>query len=185
MNSIKFLSSLLLFILVSCASIKVDYDYDENVNFSQFKTFAFYKSGTDRIEISDLDKKRILHSIEDHLNSKGLKQDNENPDILINIFTRSHERINVGSFTNPTLGAGAGTWGTGWNPWLMNSNYIAESTSLEGKIYIDFIDSKKKDLIWQGSGSGAFKKNMRKKDQKINDFIGRILASYPPEKEKH
>ena len=48
----------------SCASIKTSFEYDVNTDFSQFKTFAFFKPGIDKAKISDLDKRRIMSSIE-------------------------------------------------------------------------------------------------------------------------
>ena len=53
----------------SCASIKTSFDYDVNTDFSQFKTFAFFKPGIDKAKISDLDKRRIMSSIETTLST--------------------------------------------------------------------------------------------------------------------
>ena len=96
MKNFKLLSSLffVLTILVGCGSVKVASDYDSEANFSQYKTFAFYKSGIDKVEISDIDKKRILKSIQSTLLNKGMTID-ENPDILINIATKSSENIYI------------------------------------------------------------------------------------------
>ena len=81
-------------ILISCGSVKVASDFDSEADFSQYKTFAFYKSGIDKVEISDIDKKRILKSIQNTLLNKGMTID-ENPDILINIATKSSENIYI------------------------------------------------------------------------------------------
>ena len=59
MKPLKIISALLLFFaLGSCCSIRVAADYDKNVDFTPFKTYAFYKNGIDKVDISDLDKKR-------------------------------------------------------------------------------------------------------------------------------
>ena len=50
-NSILFTILFSLSIL-SCGSIKVASDYDSDADFSNYKTFAFYKSGIDKVEIS-------------------------------------------------------------------------------------------------------------------------------------
>ena len=106
-NSILFTILFSLSIL-SCGSIKVASDYDSDADFSNYKTFAFYKSGIDKVEISDIDKKRILKSIQNTLLNKGLTID-ENPDILINIATKSSENIYIdNSFYSPYY--------TGWYP---------------------------------------------------------------------
>ena len=58
MKPLKFLPLFLLILLTSCSAVKVNYDYDKNVDFNQFKTYAFQKSGIDKVEVSDLDKKK-------------------------------------------------------------------------------------------------------------------------------
>ena len=50
---------LLLIAVTSCSSVRVAADYDKDANFNSFKTFAFFKTGIDKAEISDLDKRRI------------------------------------------------------------------------------------------------------------------------------
>lgn len=176
MKSIKTLPILILFILGSCSSVKVNYDYDKKADFSQYKTYAFHKTGIDKVEISDLDKKRILHAIEAELGKKGMTK-SENPDILVNIFTKEREQVDVNQFS---VGWGYG-WGYGWNPYLWGGrNYV--TTSTEGTLFIDLIDAKKKELIWQGEGTGDLTKDREKKDENINEFVTKILAQYPPEK---
>ena len=63
--------SLCVIILTSCSTIKVVSDYDTNVDFSTYNTFAFYKKGIDKASVSDLDKKRIMRAIENELIKKG------------------------------------------------------------------------------------------------------------------
>ncbi len=78
----------LVLFIVSCSSVRVAADYDREVSFDQYKTFAFFKPGIDKAEISDLDKRRILRAIETELMVKGYTK-SENPDLLISIFTQS------------------------------------------------------------------------------------------------
>ena len=112
MKNIYFLASLIsLLILVSCTSVNVYSDYDKETDFSEFKTYAFYKKGIDKVEISDLDKKRILRAIEKELKLKGLVP-SENPDLLVNIFTKSREKIDV--YNNNYYG---------WYPWYYGYGY--------------------------------------------------------------
>jgi hypothetical protein len=62
---LKFLPvTLLAFVVTSCRSVKVASDYDKNANFNTYKTFAFFKTGIDKAEISALDKRRDLRAIE-------------------------------------------------------------------------------------------------------------------------
>ncbi|WP_297868712.1 DUF4136 domain-containing protein [uncultured Flavobacterium sp.] len=170
MKTLKFLSVFfLVIILASCSSVRVNADYDKKANFTNYKTFAYLKSGIDKVEISDLDKKRILNSIEEVMISKGFTK-SENPDILISIFTKERERVDV--YQNYGFG-----WG--WNPyWGMG--YTNVMTSPEGTLFIDIIDAKTKELVWQGEGSGYLTKDTEKKDARIKEFVTRILEQYPP-----
>jgi hypothetical protein len=176
MKTIKLLPLLLLIITASCSSVSVNSDYDKNVDFSSYKTYAFYKTGIDKVEISDLDKRRILRAIEEQMAAKGFTK-SENPDLLVNIFTKSREQVNVNQFNT---GWGYG-WGFGWNPYMMGGQTTV-STSTEGTLFIDLIDAKKKEMIWQGEGSGILTKNTAKKDEKVAEFVSKILAQYPPVK---
>jgi hypothetical protein len=175
-KTLNFLPLLLLFLVSSCSSVSVNSDYDKKVDFTPYKTFAFHKAGVDKAEISDLDKKRILRSIDEVMTSKGFTK-SDNPDLLIAFFTKEREQVNVSQYN---AGWGYG-WGYGWNPYLWGGNsYVSRST--EGTLYIDIIDAKKKELIWQGEGQGTLTKNTEKKDEKIKEFVSKILEQYPPNK---
>ena len=176
-KSLKIVSLLaLLFIITSCSSVRVATDYDKDVNFNNYKTFAFFKTGIDKAEISDLDKRRILRAIEAELLSRGFTK-SENPDLLVSLFTKSQQRVNV---YNNSWGMGAWGWGSfgpGWG-WGYN-NQPNTSVSTEGVLYIDLIDANKKELVWQGMGTGYLSRNMNKKEERIKEFVSKILEKYP------
>ena len=178
MKIYKLFILLCLGILTSCSSVKVVSDYDTKVDFSTYKTFAFYKKGIDKASVSDLDKKRIMRAIENELIEKGFTK-SENPDLLISIFTKSREQVNV---TDNNLGYG---FGWGYNPWFFGSTNLNINQYTEGTLFIDFKDKNKNELIWQGIGSGAMKmSNIDKKDERINEFVNKIISAYPPNLKK-
>jgi hypothetical protein len=178
MKTFKLVPIFLLLILSSCSSVSVYSDYDKTVDFAPYKTYAFFKPGIDKVEISDLDKRRILHAIESELQAKGFTK-SDNPDLLVNIFTKSREQVNVNQFS---AGWGYG-WGWGWNPYMMyGGNQTTVSTSTEGTLFIDLIDAKKKEMIWQGEGIGTLTKNIDKKDERVKEIVSKVLAQYPPVK---
>jgi len=174
---IRILPIMMLFVmLASCSSVRVASDYDKNAKFNEYKTFAFYKPGIDKAEISDLDKRRILRAIEAEMMAKGFTK-SENPDLLVSIFTKSQQRVDVYN-NNWGFGGwgwgGFGGWGWGWNQQPM------VSTTTEGTLYIDLIDATKKELIWQGMGTGYLSRNMDKKDERIQEFVSKVMEKYPP-----
>lgn len=177
MKLIKLLSVLGFFILTSCSSVYVNTDYDKKANFESYKTYAYNKSSIDKLEISDLDKKRILYALDAAMPTKGFSK-SENPDVLINVFTKERERVNV--YNNMGWGPG---WGLGWGwgiGWGMGMGFTQTTTTPEGTLYIDIVDSKTKELVWQGIGTGYLTTNFEKKDERIAEFVSKILEKYPP-----
>ena len=178
MKIAKLLLPLIALAFVSCTSVRVATDYDTKAQFDNYKTFAFYKPGIDKAEISDLDKKRIMRAIESELLDKGM-QKSATPDILVSLFTKSRERVNV----NNNVGWGFG-YGWGWNPWMWGGGaQVNINRYTEGTLFVDVIDAKSKEMIWQGIGSGALStRSVERKEERIKEFVQEILSEYPPEK---
>ena len=179
MKSIKLLSLFFITaVITSCSSVRVASDYDDNAVFTGYKTYAFFKEGIDKADISDLDKKRIMRAVDEEFTRKGYTK-SERPDLLVNIFTKSRKEVDINQMYSG-WGWGYG-WGWGWGPgWGWNNTYV--STSTEGTLYIDLIDANKKELVWQGVGTGVLTMDRDAKQQRINEFVAKILAQFPPEK---
>ncbi|MGO3181558.1 MAG: DUF4136 domain-containing protein [Aequorivita sp.] len=177
MKALKFLPLLLLFVFASCSTVKVATDFDKEVNFNQYNSFAFFRPGIDKAQISDLDKKRILRAIDNELTAKGMSK-SDKPSLLVSIFTKERERVDV---YNNNFGVG---WG--WSPWYYGSyNTSNVSRSTEGTLYIDLIDAKTNNLVWQGMGNADLVTNsMDKKEERIREIVMKILAEYPPGSKK-
>ncbi len=177
MKALKFLPVLLLLVVTSCSTVRVAMDFDKEANFNNYRSFAFYRPGIDKAEISDLDKKRILRAIEAELTAKGMVK-SEQPDLLVSIFTKERERVDV---YNNNFG-----YGWYWNPWWYGGYYGSTvSRSTEGTLYIDLIDAKTNNLVWQGMGSADLITNdMEKKEARIQEIVREILAQYPPGSKK-
>lgn len=173
MKIFKLVPVLLLLVFASCNSVRVASDYDTQVDFSQYDSFAFYKPGIDQAEISDLDKKRILRAIEAEMLEKGFVK-SENPDLLVSIFTKTEDNVNI--YRN-NIGFG---YGWGWSPWYWNTGFNTVNTTTEGTLYIDLIDAENKELVWQGMGTAALTQDVERKQERINEIVDEILEKYPP-----
>jgi len=159
----------------SCTTVRVVTDYDRDANFGQYKSFAFYRPGVDKAKISDLDKRRILRAIDEELSMKGLTK-SDNPDLMVSFFTKESERVDV---YNNNFG-----WGWGWNPWW-GPGWAGSTVSRtsEGTLFIDLIDTKTNQLIWQGIGQGDLitSGDIDRKEKRIKEIVHEILAKYPPD----
>lgn len=189
MKALRLLPMLgVLILLASCSTVRVTSDYDQNTNFNEYKTYAFYKPGIDEAEISDLDKKRILRAIDSEMSAKGFTK-SENPAILISIFAKANERVNVyqnnfgfGGFGFGGFGRFGGFGYGGFGPW--GGGYWGNnvSTRTEGTLYIDVIDKANKQLVWQGQGTAPLiNSNVDKRVARIQEIVNEIMQVYPPE----
>ena len=165
-------------IISSCSSIHVAADYDRSVNFSSYKSFSFFQEGIKKVKISDLDKRRILRAVESEMLAKGFVK-SETPDLLVNIFTKERQEVNVYNQNFGMYGWGM-NWGWGWGP-MMGWNQTSVSNSSSGTLYIDLIDANKKELVWQGIGEGYLNGRMDKKEARIVEFVAAVLEKYPPQ----
>ncbi|SHJ94199.1 DUF4136 domain-containing protein [Pseudozobellia thermophila] len=178
-NTFLVVPMLILLFLSSCSSVQVLSDYDKEADFNSYNTYAFYKTGIDKAQISDLDKKRILRAIESEMSKRGFTK-SENPDILVSIFTKEKQQVDI---YNNYWG---GPYGWGWSPYYWGPGWGGNnvSTRTEGSLYIDLIDAKSKELVWQGKGVGNLGNinNIEKKEARIQEFVSEILMQYPPNK---
>lgn len=130
---ITLVSAILL--LSSCNAIRVSSDFNDKINFNDYKTYAFSKKGVDEVEINDIDKKRILNAIDVELSSKGLRKSSIEPDLMVNFFTKTNKKINY--YPNYDYYG----YGSSLSPWYNTYYYHNYS---EGVLFIDLVDYEKK-----------------------------------------
>ena len=84
MKTISVLIGLLL--IVSCATVRVNYDYDKATDFADYTTYSYYPDM--ETGLSGLDEKRMLVIVDSIMQVKGLLY-SEEPDFHINIQSSS------------------------------------------------------------------------------------------------
>ena len=164
-------------VLFSCNTIRVSSDFNKNADFSKLKTYAFSKNGIDKVKINDIDKKRILRAIDVELYNKGFRKSSIDPDFTINFFTETNQKVNYYPSSNYYGSAvpygGMGHYASSW--------YLNSFKYNEGVLFIDIVDNKKNELVWQGIGKGyIYNDKPEKKSEKINEMVGKILLQFPP-----
>jgi|26BtaG_2_1085354.scaffolds.fasta_scaffold00021_7 hypothetical protein len=161
----------LAFFVTSCNTVQVTYDFDKTTDFNTYKTYNFHQNGIDKLELNDLDKRRILSAIEANLAMKGFTK-SETPELFINVLASSKDKVNIDN------GYYGGYYGGYWG----GPSRVYQYTS--GTIIIDIIDNQKNILIWQGAGSGLNVSNLNTKADDIPKAIEEILAKFPPPAKK-
>lgn len=176
---------LTLFILIfaGCASKpKIHSVYEEGTDFSGYKTYKFIEN-QDGSAYDTLADKYIKEGITRNLQARGMEPA-EIPDLLIAYNIHRQEKIQTSVSSNPGVsgyygyrsrygyagyGAGAG-FGTTTN--------VSQYT--EGTLNIDLVDTKRRQLIWEGVAIGRLKDKVpADAKEKVAAIIDSIFSELP------
>src|SRR6201993_44833 len=142
------LQLLFAFLFVSAATAKMSTDFDPNLDFSKFKTFAFI-GGVEQLVRMQLNPEQLNNQIHRavtrELTAKGLREvkPEENPDLVVRYWANSQMDVNVAANTN---------WGA-YGPyvgyhWGFVYNSMDASVTHQGTLSIELIDASSHDLAW-------------------------------------
>ena len=149
---------------------KVSVDWDHDVNFSNYKTFAYAK--TKPVENPLMDQ-RIVDAIKAELSKKGLKAVDANPDM---VFTYTAAAKQDTSYVTDSWGYGGGwRWGGGMGTSTTNS-----FTTIKGTIVVDLYDAKSKQMMFRGSATDTVSDKPEKNADKINKGMKKLFEKFPP-----
>ena len=63
------LGFVVVFLMMSCGAVKVDYDYDRDVDFSKYSTYNYFSDV--ETGLSQLDERRLIRVLDSTLKTKG------------------------------------------------------------------------------------------------------------------
>jgi hypothetical protein len=142
------LASVLL--LSACSSPpRVYSNEDPEAVFSTYKTYAFQdKLGTDRPEYTSLLSQYLKVAVQREMNARGYREVETNPDLLVNFYVTTKEKIR--STSTPAYGGyyGYRPYGT-WGGYAGYETTITQYT--EGTLTIDVVEAKRDQLVWEGT----------------------------------
>jgi len=175
---------LALAFLPAPARAKSNVDLNPNLDFTQYKTFAFI-DGVEHLAMQQLNPNQLRDTIHDSvsraLTQRGLREvrRDQNPDLVVRYLAESDAQLNY---------TGGDNWGgydkfTGdW--WSTAFTLWYTSTTRNGSLMIDLIDTKRRDLAWRLFLQQQIL-NVDKLPQKIDKEISKGFESFPPtEKDK-
>ena len=181
MNQLTVKLYLVLFLMVSvlgCIPVKLNSHYvDPETDFSSYKTYDFYDLSFDSFDKRQPRKesaKILMTAIENELNQRGYKKEKD-PDIVINIGAVISEEVQTREANIQTDGM----------RYMDQRNYTWTADEIEvrryavGTVSLDFIDSRKKELIWQAVIEGTIHKKDEKIEKSINKAVLLAFSKYP------
>lgn len=175
----KFLILILSISLFSCATMKINYDYDRELDFTEYKTYQLSEE-TLKIPIQQLNRERIIKAVENEMAAKGFTK-SDNPDIVVDVRVVGKE-VQTATATSSGYG-GYGYRGYGYGGGF-STTHVSYDQYTEGTMMISFVNMSAEKIIWQGTGTKTLLENVsaEKRESNINYAVEQILNNYPPKK---
>lgn len=141
---------------------KVSVDYDREVNFKSFTSYA-WESGLP--VPNPLVDKRIMTAIDRQLAAKGWTKDDSAPTAIVTY----QAGVDVQRQLN---GWGSGRWsGTGT---------VSVEQILTGQLLVDICDARSGRLIWRGFVSDTMTDDIEKNEKRMNEAVAKLFKQFPP-----
>tara|TARA_R110001592_G_C12984926_1_gene734506 strand:+ start:278 stop:799 length:522 start_codon:yes stop_codon:yes gene_type:complete len=159
--------------VISCAPIRVNYDFDKGTDFSKYKTYNYYSDM--KTGLSELDTKRFLESLDAKLETLGITF-SETPDFFIDIKSNTVQNVQ-----RNTVGVGLGGGGRNMGGGISIGLPIGEA-NLNRQIMIDFVDENRKQLFWQAVSESSYYENAapETRETQLKAIIDKVFSEYPP-----
>ena len=145
-----------------------DVDYDQQADFSKFKTFVF-REGQLTAKAPELNsplvRKKIDEAIRAQLTAKGLREVQNQGDVVVTYRFGSVQRRDVQTFPAGRLGR----------------IRCERFRFTEGTLVVDLITREPRDLVWRGVYRDD-ESNPSKISDKLPNDIKKLFANYPPKK---
>jgi hypothetical protein len=177
--------STLVSFVVHAQSIKSD--YNTQVDFKKFKTFAWLAPGDSVLNRYRHDKLycgAITLAANQELASRGLKLSTENPDAIFMFYTGIEEITKYSQ--SPTLSIGVGVAGPGYyvaGSAPVAGGKITATTVEDGTLKFVMYDTETKKMVWSGMANKEFKLT-DDVEKLVMDYTVKIFKKYPVKKSK-
>ena len=166
---------LIVLSLISCGSMNVEYDYDEQADFDTFKTYNYIaemQSGLNQLDLS-----RLMKATDSILQGRGYTL-SENPGLLIDVSSDQYEQA-----SRNTLGIGVGSGGRNVGVGVGGGIPIG-GRELHQTITINLVDVQKDALIWQAVSDSNIKLNTdpQQRQAYFKKLMEKVFEKFPPMK---
>jgi hypothetical protein len=169
-------------VLGACASSPNTFsNSDPDVDFSQYRTFAYFPTlSTDTEQYQSMVSSFLKVAVAQELDMRGLTYDEESPDIRVNFFINTKDKIKTR--TVPTMGGGYYDYRDPfYDPWGGYGGYETRVDQYtEGTLNIDVVDANTNKLVWEGSVVGRLtEKDVRDMEQTVDEAVGFVMSGFP------
>jgi uncharacterized protein DUF4136 len=144
---------------------KVATDYDRNVDFARYKTYAWAPSL--HAAKDPLWNQRIIENIDRQLASKGLHRVGGGADLNVTYTGSLKENVSLEGF-----GSGGRFVGGNFS--------VNRYTTTEGTLVVELHDTQSNHLVWRGVGTETASEKSDKNISKLEKTVVKMFKEYPP-----
>jgi len=151
------------------AAQEVNLDYDQGLDFSRFKTFAWSPAQTPAPNPAN--HIRITRAVEQTLEGRGLaKSTDGRPDVYLMYQGRVGDKVKVSSKNT----------GGYWEPTNLRT-MVDVGKVKEGTLVLEMYDAQSKDIVWRGVATSVGVRPDRMEEE-IKAAVKKLLEAFPPQK---
>jgi hypothetical protein len=169
-------------VLNACGAIPVSTDYDPAWQMPADASYAWIKrpsAHADPMIDNDLVAGRVRRAVDDQLEGKGVRPvaSEAEASLLITYHIGEEEKLDISTFhSNFGYYPCWGCYGPGFDSEVWVNQYT------QGKLVIDMIDAKTKQLVWRGIASRRVPnfKTPAERDVYIRETVAAIFQKFPP-----
>ena len=176
----KTIQSVFLFcsiLLVGCAPISTNFDYDASWDFESLKTYQLLTPPVDSA-VNSLSRDRVTNAINSELIARGYNEVDTDPDFQVAYHVGSQDKIQVSD------------WGYGYGGRGSYYGYGGRRSAVdvyqyqEGSLIVDIVDTDAHKLIWRGTARKVLDTNPtpEQRTATVNAAVAKILEDFPPKK---
>ncbi len=145
------------------AAQTVNVDYDRDVDFAKFKTYAWVQGQPAPNPLVD---KRIRNAVDAQLQAKGWVRNPSAPDAVVVYYA--------------AVDAQRELEGTGGGPRWTNFGTLRVDLILTGQLVVDVYDVSTQELVWRGSASDTVTDSTEKNEKRMNEAVAKLFKQFPP-----
>jgi uncharacterized protein DUF4136 len=175
-NRLPIMLSLVALLLAGCSSLNVGYDYDEEVDFSSYRTYRWIRTpsnpGNESQKIVSLQDRRVREAVDRELEAKGIRMDAAKPDLLVAYRATVRDQTRV-------YDTGYYRGGYGYRRSYWSGGGVQVYQYQEGSLIVDLIDADLNQVVWRGNVKGVLGDHDSALEL-INDAVTKMFKNYPP-----
>jgi hypothetical protein len=172
-----------LFAVVVCLAAqaqKISVNYDKQIDFSQFKTYAWAPLGP---VARPMLAANVVGAIDDEMKARGLQrvEMTQNPGLVLKIYGSVDQESTL--YSNDPLYMATGgipPFDPSFSGPLNTGMYGNTTVTIHnGQLVVDLIDAANKKLVWRGMAQDNLSHNPDKLLSQVNTAIAKIFKLYP------